>query len=225
MKVTTDARTGLVRVSELVPEGAAAVSNMVFEGDVIEAVNGHELHGSSHERVIELLLEKTDVKLELSADDSPLPEPHAELRAALELEDIRVVELNRGQRGLGMKVSHPEDRDTGAVITNLVPGGAAFESGQVFLNDVIVEVDGVPVLDLPHTDIIVMLTTRTTVTLTLSSDLSLLGVEAVDRRVVNLIRDPAHGLGMKVVTDERTGVARISAVVPGGVADVSGEVE
>jgi hypothetical protein len=208
----------------VVPGGAASVSNLVFEGDVIEAVNGIELQGMTHERVIELLVAKEEVALELVADESPMPDPDLQMNAALELQDIRVVTLQRGTRGLGMKVSHPEGSDTGAVITNLVPGSAAFESGEVFLNDVIVEVDGLNVLDMPHGDILVMLTTRATVTLTLSSDLSLLGMEAVDRRVVRLQRDPSLGLGIKVVTDELAGIARVSGLVDRSPAALSGQV-
>lgn len=227
LRVTTDSSTGVVRIAEVVTGGPACESGLVFEGDIVEAVNGVVVRGLSHEKVVELLVTSDEVSLDLVADDSPVPEAEDEeggVPPDLMLNDVRVVVLRRGDRGLGMKVSHPDGLDNGAVITNLIPGGAAMDSGEVFLNDVIVEIDGMNVLDMPHGDILVLLTTRPKVTLTLSSDLSLFGLEPVDRRVVTLKRREDQGLGIRVLTDESEGIARISMVAKDGAAAEAGNV-
>lgn len=65
------------------------------------------------------------------------------------------IALERGSAGLGFSIAGGTDNphigdDTAIYITKLIPGGAAAADGRLRVNDVILQVNDVPVVDVPH---------------------------------------------------------------------------
>lgn len=65
------------------------------------------------------------------------------------------ITLERGGAGLGFSIAGGTDNphisdDTAIYITKLIPGGAAAADGRLQVNDVILQVNDVPVMDVPH---------------------------------------------------------------------------
>lgn len=63
--------------------------------------------------------------------------------------------LERGGAGLGFSIAGGTDNphvgdDTAIYITKLIPGGAASADGRLQVNDSILQVNEVPVVDVPH---------------------------------------------------------------------------
>jgi C-terminal processing protease CtpA/Prc len=230
-----DANVRGLRVAAVTPGSEADRCGRVRVGDVLEAINGCPPHPPTPAAAAACMLATPEVELQLRGEAQPLPfeaassvaaEATTASASALPVggDERRVVQLTRTDdgAGFGMKVSSLAADECGACITTVLPGGAAELSELVYENDVIVAVDGVDVLSTPHDDIIQMLVGKQSVQLTLSSDLSLLGLELVpDRRTVELRRGSV-GLGMRIVTDEEAGAVRVAAVIPGGAAADTG---
>lgn len=78
----------------------------------------------------------------------------------------RLVKLSRSSNGYGMKIrSDPNVR--GVRVSELTALGAAAKSGQVFKGDIILEINGVSMLDAEHLDVVNALVERSDVTLLL----------------------------------------------------------
>ncbi|XP_034119378.1 disks large 1 tumor suppressor protein isoform X23 [Drosophila albomicans] len=65
------------------------------------------------------------------------------------------IQLERGNSGLGFSIAGGTDNphigtDTSIYITKLIPGGAAAADGRLSINDIIVSVNDVSVVDVPH---------------------------------------------------------------------------
>ncbi|XP_017851370.1 disks large 1 tumor suppressor protein isoform X18 [Drosophila busckii] len=65
------------------------------------------------------------------------------------------IQLERGNSGLGFSIAGGTDNphigtDTSIYITKLIPGGAASADGRLTINDIIVSVNDVSVVDVPH---------------------------------------------------------------------------
>lgn len=63
--------------------------------------------------------------------------------------------LSRGSGGLGFSIAGGTDTphtgtDSSIYITKIIPGGAAYADGRVHVNDIIVSVNDVSVVDVPH---------------------------------------------------------------------------
>lgn len=71
-----------------------------------------------------------------------------------EWEDEEII-LERGTAGLGFSIAGGTDNphigdDTAIYITKLIPGGAASTDGRLRINDCILQVNEVPVINVPH---------------------------------------------------------------------------
>ena len=152
MKVTTDETLGIVRITAVTEDGPAYNSDLVFVGDVVLEVNGEALAGKTHEQVIQLLTQRDEAELVLLADDSPLPVADTdELEQDNGIKDIRVVHLKRDSTtGFGLRLAPADEAEFGALVVDIVSGGPAALNASVRLNDVLVEVDGMNVLDIEY---------------------------------------------------------------------------
>eukprot|EP00043_Microstomoeca_roanoka_P020312 m.244150 g.244150 ORF g.244150 m.244150 type:complete len:3704 (+) comp17144_c0_seq1:231-11342(+) len=224
MKVTTDETLGIVRITAITEGGPAFASDLVFVGDVVLEINGTPLAGKTHEQVIALMTAQDEVELVLLADDSPLPVANEDqMEDEIVVDDIRVVHLKREDRGFGLRLTPADEAEYGAIITDIVPGGAASFNPNIRLDDIIVEIDGMNVLDVEYNEIVNMLVSKRQATLTVSSDLSLLGLQPVDRRVVKM-KNSEDGYGFQVLVLEEEKAVRVVKVLPGGTADRTGQV-
>ena len=112
--------------------------------------------------------------------------------------NLRRVTLVRSSVGYGMKIrSDPNIR--GVRVSDLSPNGAAIQSGLIFVGDIIMEINGIPMLDAQHQDVVAALVERSYVTLLLQSgDSNFPPVAAVQRKRVRLLRQHT-GLGLKIM--------------------------
>lgn len=65
------------------------------------------------------------------------------------------IALSRGTGGLGFSIAGGTDTphtgtDSSIYITKIIPGGAAYADGRIHVNDIIVSVNEVSVVDVPH---------------------------------------------------------------------------
>lgn len=81
--------------------------------------------------------------------------------------NVRVVELARDAQGLGMCVEK-NDRLGVVMVTQVVPGGAAGRSSQIFAGDAIVSVDGHAVQNWSQAETLSALKSRSRLTLVLA---------------------------------------------------------
>eukprot|EP00051_Salpingoeca_urceolata_P029687 m.490680 g.490680 ORF g.490680 m.490680 type:complete len:1184 (+) comp28474_c0_seq1:274-3825(+) len=148
-----------VYVTSVIEGGAAALDGRLRVGDKLLTVNGQNVENVTHVEVVNALqTTRDDVFLtvvrfadggmgepdEEEEDDEPDP-----------VEDIIVIEFNRGAQGLGFSIrggiDHPVDDDDASIyITHIIEGGAAAHDGRLHVGDRLVEVNGVNVLNVLH---------------------------------------------------------------------------
>jgi C-terminal processing protease CtpA/Prc len=85
---------------------------------------------------------------------------------AVEMEKRREVMLVRGASGLGLKIASNDDQ-SGVYICEVTPGGAAEDTGAVFVGDVIAEVNGQNMLEASHDVVVAALMSASPLSLTL----------------------------------------------------------
>ena len=113
----------------------------------------------------------------------------------------RLVKLVRSKHGYGMKIrSDPNVR--GVRVSDITPMGAAMESKQVFPGDVILEINGIPMLDADHSEVVAALVAKDDVTLLLQAgDLHPTALSSIasviQRRTIKLERQ-GSSLGIKI---------------------------
>lgn len=135
--------------------------------------------------------------------------------------NFRTVKLMRSSLGYGMKIrSDPHIR--GVRVSDLSPHGAAAQSGQIFIGDIIVEINGRPMLDAQHQDVVAALVERDSVALVLQAgDAVFPAVPAVQRKRVRLQR-LSTGLGLKIMAEEK--YAKVIELIPNGAAAQEGSI-
>jgi C-terminal processing protease CtpA/Prc len=115
--------------------------------------------------------------------------------------EVRHVTLTRSAEGLGMKIKS-DDPMNGVCVYELTPGGVAASSGAISVGDVIVQVNGKPVMNMNHEDVVRELTSQQNVTLGLTTAFP--QTESVNKRTV-VIKSDGQPFGL-TLADASPGV-------------------
>ncbi|XP_020805653.1 disks large 1 tumor suppressor protein isoform X19 [Drosophila serrata] len=109
---------------------------------------------SLNKRILHADIIKNSAKMEMANNLHPVFSPAANVNGddSWLYEDIQ---LERGNSGLGFSIAGGTDNphigtDTSIYITKLISGGAAAADGRLSINDIIVSVNEVSVVDVPH---------------------------------------------------------------------------
>ena len=211
------AETPFPRVSKLLADGAAEQTGQIRVGDHVLSCNGHSTTALSHDEMMQLLTSATTLVLVLQTDHSPL---HPELAPStygrqdahtayvttlLPLTPIMIAEAAGDGRG------------------GCVPAGGLYEgvvvaTGYVRAGEMIIEINGQNVEFASLVDVQALLKDETSYTIQLRP-------VAVRHKKVALAKSEA-GFGLKLFADlDGVQELRISEVIDGGPAQLSGEVQ
>ncbi|GAA55481.1 ligand of Numb protein X 2 [Clonorchis sinensis] len=172
-----------IYVTNLHPNGIAALSGRVFRGDILLAVNEVELLGLSHERAVEALKKARDSCVQVTLRLLKGPEDCLEERNFIPswlfwlqlpryCQIPRLVVLTRDPvLGLGFSIIGGNDSDPEGpskvgclpslprpiVIKSIVPGSPCFRDGRLKCGDILLSVDQYPLMDISHAHAVALL--------------------------------------------------------------------
>ncbi|OON21176.1 PDZ/DHR/GLGF domain protein, partial [Opisthorchis viverrini] len=176
-----------IYVTNLHPNGIAALSGRVFRGDILLAVNEIELLGLSHERAVEALKKARDSCVQVTLRLLKGPEDCLEERNFIPswlfwlqlpryCQIPRLVVLTRDPvLGLGFSIIGGNDSDPDGppkgnaikdqrpslprpiVIKSIVPGSPCFRDGRLKCGDILLSVDQYPLTDISHAHAVALL--------------------------------------------------------------------
>jgi C-terminal processing protease CtpA/Prc/guanylate kinase len=171
------------QIAEILPTGAAARAKDLYDGDLLVQVNGRSMAGLREDEVVEALGSSTFVQLVVRQ-----PLLHADSEAALER---RTVHLKRAGRRLGLRVATADDMSYSQV-QEVLPDGVAAEDGTIQRGDVILEVNGRAMTNVPHDTLLEALRESDELELVLCSGVPLPGdntAEASPQFVADVVAD------------------------------------
>ena len=229
-------------VEALVPGGLAEADGSLLVGDFVLRINGQPMAGASSEAMVAALQRDAD-RLVLVVHTPPQNRPEAEPVAArsaepapVEEEEGRVVTLDASKTRLGIRIV-TDDSAGVTQILEVIPGGAAAHSGQVYPGDLIRKVNGTALSNKTHEQVLGLLSQGSIVKLALedgqlpavaSEPVATLtapeGVTMPEGEQITVQLDKAAGdgsLGLRVETSE-DGISSISGVNQYGAAQVDG---
>uniref|UniRef100_A0AC34GN74 PDZ domain-containing protein n=1 Tax=Panagrolaimus sp. ES5 TaxID=591445 RepID=A0AC34GN74_9BILA len=160
-----------VVISKVIPGLPAAQTGQLFVGDKILEVNGSSVYGLSHEEVVRLLRDAPGANVVLVVQQStmaPLFRRSPSKRRSTSFADsfdVRIVTVEKGKEGLGLSIKGGAEgggsvnQNTAApvVISKVIPGLPAAQTGQLFVGDKILEVNGSSVYGLSHEEVVRLL--------------------------------------------------------------------
>ena len=213
-----------VRIKAIVEGSAAAAAGDLRVNDVIVKVDDIDVLNSEHDDVVDKIVEgcgvgKFTLTVALWADINDDYIDIADL-------DIRVVTIDRSnpEVKLGAQVVNvlSNDEDVpGAQVVNVGVGSLAERSG-LRKGDRIFKIDGEDVYQASYDHIIDLLTMEKKFEVEVVE-------QPIDEEIADQTRevtlDKSHGLGMKIISNHELEGVRISFVVPGSAADLSGQVK
>uniref|UniRef100_A0A7E4V868 PDZ domain-containing protein n=1 Tax=Panagrellus redivivus TaxID=6233 RepID=A0A7E4V868_PANRE len=131
--------------------------------------------GKGHGKPARLVLTKELLTIQLQSSDADEPGAVGVNDTAID-GSVRTVAIEKGKEGLGLSIKGGAEVVGGqavpVVVSKVIPGLPAAETGQVFVGDRILEVNGTPVHGMTHEEIVKMLREATTekVSLTLQQE-------------------------------------------------------
>ncbi|EDQ92878.1 uncharacterized protein MONBRDRAFT_35505 [Monosiga brevicollis MX1] len=161
---------------------------------------------------------------------------------AIDPDVVRVVELDRSQGRLGLKIATPEHPESYPVITDILEDGSAAHAPKLLRYDAILKVNGTDTCGLHHEDIVALLSSATQLKIevqrnklmlavlaaeaSMSSELEAESARLTNARVVSLTRGDA-GLGMEILTppDDEFPYPVVGQIFPGAAAANSRVIE
>ena len=150
----------MVFISSVMPDGAAAAAG-AEAGDQVISCNGKLLADCSHGQIINMFERIPELVLVLRSPQATLTGAGAFATAAVGAANRRQVVLGKSDGGgFGFSLTPWEENEAeayGAFVSEVVPGGVVARTKAIFVDDRLVEVNGVDVLDYPYDGIIGLL--------------------------------------------------------------------
>eukprot|EP00045_Choanoeca_perplexa_P018097 m.277744 g.277744 ORF g.277744 m.277744 type:complete len:3260 (-) comp17712_c0_seq2:2323-12102(-) len=225
MKLRTDDAQIGAYVQEVLPEGVAATKG-IHAGDRILFINNQDVRNATHDEVVAQLVDRDIVTLVLEPVNY-----RKEGRA-------RIVIPHRVGRSFGFKLRTDNDA-TGGVVFEIFPNTSAAASG-LQLGDRLLSINGIPCANASHAEMVKLLT-RAQEPLVLEVESGSHFFEPADVnpappaaaatyrapnvRSVTLVKDKPMPFGFQVASTSSGHGARVSSVVPGGLAEGSKQIK
>ena len=149
----------MVFLSTVDREGAAAAAG-AEAGDQIISCNGVLLADCDHNQIVNMFERLPQLSLVLRAPQAIVTGAGAYAAAAVGASSQREVMLDKSAGGLGFSLTPWEENEAeayGAFVSEIVPGGTVDRTKAVFLDDRLVEINGINVVAAPYDNIIGML--------------------------------------------------------------------
>lgn len=194
------------QIAEILPTGAAARAKHLYDGDLLVQVNGRSMAGLREDAVVEALGSSTFVQLVVRQ-----PLLRADSEAALER---RTVRLKRAGRRLGLRVATADDMSYSQV-QEVLPDGVAAEDGTIQRGDVILEVNGRPMTNVPHDTLLEALRESDELELVLCSGVPLPGdtLPTTNEASPHSVADVVAGEAVAVLVSKAVSEAAASVVL------------
>lgn len=204
------------RVAQVISGQAAAKTGQIHVGDDIIMINGRRTFDMAHSEVVQMFQDGVAQGLTLTVQDNSAP---VTLDEDVVYGTTRTVKLTRGSTGLGLEITGGEHPGEALQVSKVTAAGAAHLSNEVFVGDLILQVDGVSTIGKTHEEVIAMVRAAgDTVELVLES--SELPVPGADKRKVVTLKKTGP-LGMVVESMAGDQGVRITNVVKGSPADLA----
>lgn len=208
-----------------VVEGGAADKAGLLRGDALLRIDGQPTAGMDADDAITALRNREDVRLTVgsmpleAARALALSETSEEQQA--QAQDLRLVELRRGARGLGMSITS-HDGDSNPMVGEVLPGGPAAASGAILPGDAILAINGQPTVNTPHDALLAMLSSSSEVALLLGRPVLPEGYRLVE------LEPGEMGLGLRLTIEDEPrpeALPQVAEILPTGAAARSGLLE